>query len=304
LWPQKNGCTDQWIAFLHTLGLEPLAMLPFTVTADFIGDQWTFFRPPASELRSLYGIDVQELAVWRPLVEHAREHLRAGKLLNVEADAYWLPDTAGTHYRLHHEKTTVLMADLDLARERLGYFHASGYHALSGEDFRRVFRSQAGDDPAWMPPFAEVVRIDRLLRHAEPDLAELSFDLLRRHFPWRPRSNPFSRFAARLAQDLPALRAQGPDHYRQWAFASVRQAGAAFELLAANLRWLASNGYLELAEPAAQFDAIGTANKTLMQKGAHAIASGRPLAADALLQAMAADWECGMGELATLLVDD
>jgi len=57
--------------------LEPRAILPFTVAIDFEGDQWTFFKPPHDELRELYGLDVQEMNVWRPLLEHALEHLGA-----------------------------------------------------------------------------------------------------------------------------------------------------------------------------------------------------------------------------------
>lgn len=300
-WPEKNCYADLWIGFLHTLGLEPLAMLPFTLAVDFEGDQWTFFKPPAQELRGLYGVDVQELTVWRPLLEHAREHLGAGKLISTEADAHWLPDTAGTDYRRSHTKTTILMAELDLRGERLGYFHNAGYYELSGEDFRQLFRLDAPADPAFMPLFAEVVRIDRLVRRTPSELSDLSFELLRRHFPWRPRSNPFSRFAARLAQDLPAMREHGLPYYHQWAFASVRQAGAAFELLAANLRWLATQGYPELAAAAERFEAVASANKTLILKGARAVGSGKPLAADELLQGMAADWERGMALLGPLL---
>lgn len=302
-WPEKNCYADLWIGFLHTLGLEPLAMLSFTVAADFEGDQWTFFKPPLTELRSLFGVDVQELTVWRPLIEHAKEHLGAGKLISTESDAFWLPDTAGTDYRRSHTKTTILMAELDLARERLGYFHNAGYYELEGEDFRQLFRLDAPQDPGFMPLFAEVVRIDRLVRRPSSELADQAFELLRQHFVWRPRSNPFSRFAARLALDLPGMRAQGLEHYHQWAFASVRQAGAAFELLGAHLRWLASQGYPELADPAERFEDIGSANKTLILKGARAVASGRPLAADELLQGMAGDWERGMGMLGRLLME-
>ncbi|TFY97655.1 DUF1839 family protein [Ramlibacter humi] len=300
-WPEKNCYADLWIGFLHTLGLEPLALMPFTVAVDFEGDQWTFFKPSSDELRSLYGIDVQELTVWRPLLEHAKEHLAAGKLIATESDAFWLPDTAGTDYRRSHTKTTILMAELDVQAERLGYFHNAGYFELQGEDFRQLFRLDAPPDPAFMPFFAEVVRIDRLVRHNASELSDLSFELLRRHFPWRPRSNPFSRFAARIAQDLPGMREQGLAHYHQWAFASVRQAGAAFELLGANLRWLATQGYPELSEPAECFDAIGQANKTLILKGARSVNSGKPLNADEMLQAMGADWEKGMGLLAPLV---
>jgi hypothetical protein len=300
-WPEKNCYADLWIGFLHTLGLEPLALMPFTVAIDFEGDQWTFFKPSADELRSLYGVDVQELTVWRPLLEHAQEHLSAGKLIATESDAFWLPDTAGTDYRRTHTKTTVLMADLDVARERLGYFHNAGYYELQGEDFRQMFRVGLPADPAFMPLFAEVVRIDRIVRRNASELSDLSFELLRRHFPWRPRTNPFSRFAARLEKDLPSMREMGLAHYHQWAFASVRQAGAAFELLGANLRWLATQGYPEVLEPAERFEAIAQANKTLILKGARSVNNGKPLNADDLLQGMAADWERGMALLAPLV---
>lgn len=303
-WPEKNCYADLWIAFLHTLGLEPLALLPFTVAVDFEGDQWTFFKPSLDELRSLYGVDVQELTVWRPLLEHAQEHLAAGKLISTESDAYWLPDTAGTDYRRSHTKTTILMAELDAEGERLGYFHNAGYYELSGEDFRQLFRLGVPADPAFMPFYAEVVRIDRIVRRNASDLSDLSFDLLRRHFSWRPRTNPFSRFAARLAQDLPAMQQNGLAHYHQWAFASVRQAGAAFELLGANLRWMATQGYPELGEAAGRFEAIGQSNKTLILKGARAVNAGRALNADDLLQGMASDWEAGMAALGPLLVEN
>jgi hypothetical protein len=278
-------------------------MLSFTVAVDFEGDQWTFFKPPSGELRGLYGVDVQELTIWRPLVEHAKEHLSAGKLIATESDAFWLPDTAGTDYRRSHTKTTILMAELDLERQRLGYFHNAGYYELEGEDFRQLFRLDAPADPTYMPFFAEVVRIDRLVRRTPNDLSDLAFELLRRHFAWRPRSNPFSRFAARMAQDLPAMREKGLPHYHQWAFASTRQAGAAFELLGAHLRWMATQGYPELGEPAERFEAIGLANKTLILKGARCVNSGKPLGADDLLQGMAADWESGMAMLQPLLAD-
>ena len=302
-WPRRNCHADLWIGFLHTLGLEPLAMLPSTVAVDFEGDQWTAFRPLVSELRSLYGVDVRSLTVWRPLIEHAREHLGAGRLISTEADAFWLPDTAGADYHRAHARTTLLMADLDLARERLGYFHGAGYYELSGEDFRGLFRLDAAPDASVMPPSAQLVRIDRLVRRPASDLADLSFELLEQHFGWRPRSNPFSRFAARLAQDLPAIRAQGSAHYQQWAFASVRQAGAAFELLAAHLRWLAQQGYPELAEAAERFEAVGMANKTLLLKGARAVDSGRPRAAADRRQGLAAGRARGVAVLANRLAD-
>lgn len=296
-WPEKNCYADLWIELLHTLGCEPRAMLPFTLAVDFEGDQWTFFKPSLSDLRELYGIDVQELTVWRPLIEHAAEYLGAGKLISSEADAFWLPDTAGTDYRSKHTKTTILLAMLDADDRRLGYFHNAGYFELSGEDFDQVFRIHAAPDPAFMPLFAELVRVDRLVKRPEKELAAMSFALLRRYAAWRPATNPFARFAARLESDLPGLRAGGLTHYHAWAFASVRQAGAAFELAAAQLRWLAGLGHPELGAAAESFDAISQANKALILKGARAVHTGRALDAHALVNSMAQAWDQGMEQV-------
>ncbi|MBL0419343.1 DUF1839 family protein [Ramlibacter sp. AW1] len=300
-WPEKNCYADLWVGFVHALGLDPQAMLGFTASMDFEGDQWTFFKPPSSDLRRLYGIDVQELTVYKPLLAHAQEHLGAGRLVSTEADAWWLPDTAGTDYRGQHTKTTILLADLDVSAQRLGYFHNAGYFELQGEDFRGLFRLDAPADPAFMPLFAETVRIDRLERASPAELSSIAWDLLREHVAWRPRSNPFTRFAERLGHELPQLQQAGLAHYHLWAFATVRQAGAAFELLAAHLRWQAGQGRAGLDEAADGFDAIAQAGKALILKGARAVSTGRALAADDLLQGMADHWEQGMGRLQAAL---
>jgi hypothetical protein len=296
-WAEKNCYADLWIELVHTLGLEPLAMLGFTLAVDFEGDQWTFFKPSLSDLRDLYGIDVQEMTVWRPLIEHALEHLAAGKLISTEADAYWLPDTAGTDYRSKHTKTTILIAELDAQAQRLGYFHNAGYFELSGEDYARLFRQGAPEDPAFMPLFAELVRIDRVVRRDPAQLAAMALCSLRRHVEWRPRSNPFARFAARFAQDLPQMQARGLAHYHAWAFASIRQAGAAFELAAAHLRWLAGLGHPQLAAAAEPFTAISQGNKALILKGARAVHTGKLFDVQAAAASMAQSWDDGMALL-------
>ena len=73
-WPEKNCYADLWIELLHALKLEPLAMLGHAIAVDFEGDQWTFFKPPLGDLLALYGVDVQELTIWRPFIDHLREH--------------------------------------------------------------------------------------------------------------------------------------------------------------------------------------------------------------------------------------
>ena len=294
VWVEKNCYVDIWIEVLQALGLEARAVLPFVVTLDFEGDQWTFFKPPHDELRDLYGLDVTELNVWRPLIEHAKEHLAAGRLISTEADAFWLPDTSGTDYRRTHTKTTIVLNDLDVENRRLGYFHNAGYYSLEGEDFARTFRLDQPADPAFMPLFAELVRTDRLVKKPDAELARASLSLWRRHLARVPADNPVIRFGERFARELPDIQAAGLAHYHAWAFATTRQLGAAFELAALNLRWLASLGVDGLETPTAAFTTIATSCKTFILKGARAANSRKPFDGAPLFQELADAWSTGM----------
>lgn len=141
IWPEKNCYIDIWIEVLNALRLEARGILPFVLALDFEGDQWTFFKPPHGELYELYGLDVQELTVWKPLLEHVVEHLPAGRVVSTEADSFWLPDTAGTDYRRNHVKTSIAINAIDVEAQTLDYFHSAGYHRLAGEDFRALFKT-------------------------------------------------------------------------------------------------------------------------------------------------------------------
>lgn len=297
IWLEKNCYVDVWIEALHSLQLEPLAIAPFVLAMDFEGDQWTFFKPPHDELRSLYGVDVQELNVWRPLIEHAAEHLSAGKMISTEADAYWMPDTAGTDYRRQHTKSTIVLAEIDLDAGTASYFHNAGYYRLEGEDYRKTFRLDAEPDAGFLPLFAETVRFDRIVHRPADELATMSFDLLRKHLARRPLGNPVERFARRFAADIPVLQERGIGYYHSWAFGTIRQLGAAFEFAALHLRWLGGLGYLNLQDAVEAFELIASTNKTLILKAARATASRKPFDASATFADMAAAWETGMQAL-------
>src|SRR5882757_5983957 len=111
-WAETNCYVDIWIELLHAWGFEPLAALPFTAATDFEGDQWTFFKFPHADLYELYGLDVQELAVWRPLSTHIEEQVGLDRPVLVELDSFYLPDTAGTAYRRAHVKSTVAAMEI------------------------------------------------------------------------------------------------------------------------------------------------------------------------------------------------
>ena len=294
-WAEKNCYADLWIALLHTLQLEPLAMLPFTLAVDFEEDQWTFFKPPLQDLR--------ELTVWRPMIEHAMLQLRRGRLISWEADAFWLPDTAATDYHAKHTKTTIVLASLDVEAEQLGYFHNAGYYELSGTDFRSLFRLDAPPDPTFMPLYAELLRIDRIVSLPQDELVARAWALLRRYHAMRPSSNPVERFARQVDAGFHELQAAGLARYHDWAFANVRQAGASYELAAAHLRWQAGFGHPELEDAAASFDAIAQGMKAMILKGARAVVSGRALDTGALHRELAPAWDNAMDVVESALVE-
>jgi hypothetical protein len=301
MWPEKNCYVDIWIEVLHALQLETRAMLPFVLAADFEGDQWTFFKPAHEDLFDLYGVEVQELNVWKPLLEHAVTHLSAGKLISTEADAFWLPDVAGTDYRRNHVKTTIVLNSLDVEDQTLDYFHNSAYHRLGGEDFTQLFRVGAAPDNTFMPLFAEFIRIDRVHRSEPKQLAAKSVHLLRRYVKRRPAHNPVTRLGRHFEEYLPALQGRGLDYYHLWAFGSVRQLGASCELAAENLQWLHELGALHAPEVTESFRLISSTCKTLIMKGARAVTTKRPTDLRPLFDTMTDAWDIGMRSLEKIL---
>src|SRR5712671_4051672 len=87
-WGESNCYIDLWIEMLHTAGHEPLAALPFTIAIDIEADQWTFLKFPANDLHHLYGVEIVELNVWRPLVTHLDRLLTLGRAAIAEVDAF------------------------------------------------------------------------------------------------------------------------------------------------------------------------------------------------------------------------
>jgi len=294
VWLEKNCYIDLWIEVLASQGLDPHALWPCTVALAFEGDQWTFFKPPHDELRALYGVDVQELTVWRPLAEHVVEHLHAGRPLSVEADAFWLPDTAGTDYRQQHSKTTIVLNEVDLDARRVAYFHNAGYFEALGDDAAHLLGLEA---PPALPLYAEFIRTSRRVARSTEELQMLALHHLGQHLSFRPETNPVRGFATRLADDLPLLRGYGLGYYHQWAFGTVRQLGAAFELAARGLAWQGAPATSPLQDAERAFDRLARDAKTLILKLARTVSSGKPADLAPLLDGMAQAWDDGMTAL-------
>jgi Domain of unknown function (DUF1839) len=250
-YPETNCYTDVVIELLHACGYEPLAALGHLVRIDFEGDQWTFFKPPPEDLESLFGVDIHEMQPYRPLPQQIAEQIEAGRTLIVEVDAWYLPDTASTSYRTEHVKTSVAADAIDAQGQTFRYFHNTALHELSGDDYRGTFR--IGEFSAdVLPPYTELVRFDAGARLDGEDLRGAARELLAGHLARRPSENPFERFGESLTVQLPELLAGGLDEYHAYAFATVRMAGAAFELLGSHAEWLLESGAAPSSAPIAE----------------------------------------------------
>jgi hypothetical protein len=284
-WVETNCYVDLWIELLHTLGLDARAGAAFTLAIDFEEDQFGFFKFPAEDLRELWGIEVAEINPWLPLEQHIETHLSRGRLLTIEVDAWYLPDTAGVSYRSDHTKTTIAVQMLDRERQRLGYFHNAGYFELEGDDYTGALRLTA--EPVSLTPYVEVIKLDRLVRRNHEETWRIATRQVAAHLGRRPEVDPICAFRNRFATDLGWIKEGGGRQFHPYAFATLRQLGSAAELAASLCEWL------RRAEGASHFQQVAATAKTMQFKLARA-ASGRTVDFDQLFDALEAEWTQAM----------
>ncbi len=294
-WTETNCYVDVWIEVLHALGLDPLAGTAFTLSADFEGDQWRFFKFPPEDLRSIYGIEVLELNVWRPLVDHVVEQLGMGRLCTVEVDSFYLPDTYGVAYRQDHVKTTIVPHLVDPGRQVLRYFHNAGYFELGGDDFDGVLSTGAHSAGVALSPYVEVVRLDRLRRLDTGQLARVTA-LAAEHLGRRPPDNPVSRLASRLADDLGWLAEQELETFHRYSFGTCRQCGATAELAASFVDWLQRNDRSDLEPAVAALRRVSSGAKAL-QFALARVVRGRSIDLAAVIGPMEENWSLAIDHL-------
>ncbi len=287
IWPETNCSVDLWIEVIAALGLEPAAAMGFTVTMDFEGDQFSFFKIPPEDMESLYGLRLGELAIFDAPERHAAEQVGRGRLVLMEVDGFHLPDTRGVSYRTEHGKTTVGINRIDLDAGRMEYFHNGGYHALAGEDFAGVFQLESRTAERPFLPYTEFVKIGRA---PGGDVRAKAEALFARHWARRPADNPVRAFQGRFAAQAVALY-ERPAFFHKYAFNTLRQLGANFELMAAGLDFL---GATDAAVPAL---AIAEGAKTVQFQLARAVARQRAEALPAMLAGAADAWDLTMERL-------
>ncbi|VAW92797.1 FIG00999102: hypothetical protein [hydrothermal vent metagenome] len=295
-WAETNCYVDIWIELLHSLGHEPIAAMPYTLAIDFEGDQWTFFKFPLADIYDLYGIDVQELAIWQPLTKHIEEQVGLGRPVLVELDSFFLPDTAGMAYKLAHVKSTVAVTEIDLEKNHLGYFHGQGYYHLPAEDFLDVFRLRDKPDPAVLSPYVEIAKLKRLGKLPTAKTLEISLKLLQKQLTLLPTKNPFHAFKTKFESDVKWLSNENLETFHQYSFATLRQFGACYELAANYLSWLSSQGESGLKETIKQTKSISETAKVYQFQLARVITRGKTLDLSPI-DAMANSWGIAMQNL-------
>ncbi|MEO8052805.1 MAG: DUF1839 family protein [Acidobacteriota bacterium] len=293
---ETNCYVDIWIELLHAQGIDPASAMAFACAVDFEGDQWTFFKPPPEEMTRLYGIDVHEMQLYRPVVDHVIEQLSAGRTLIFEADSFYMPDRGATSYRSAHVKSSIAIEAIDAPSERLRYFHGPGYYELSGDDYRGIFRLGRVFPEDVLPPYVEMVRFDAGPRLEGEELRRAACEMLGRQLDLRPKRNPWLAFGKRLSLDLPELLAGTDSGYHAYAFATVRQCGAAFETAGSFIDWLALSSPDARAAAAALSRQVSGAKALLFR-----LARRRPFDPAPAIQQLAEDWEaamCALNDLA------
>ncbi|MCX2724242.1 DUF1839 family protein [Roseibium salinum] len=269
-WPETNCYLDVWIEVLPSLGLPPEACLAYSVTQDFEGDQFTFFKVPLEDLEALYGLKVTELAIYDRVETHIRHQIDRGRLSLVEVDSYFLPDTHGIGYHEAHGKTTIAVNRMDFENRTMEYFHGLGLHRLEGDDFDGIFQRGVHEKPIAFLPYTEFVKFPDVKPSPEHILA-VSEDLLRRHLKRRPAENPVAAFARVFPAQVEKVSERDFSFFHLYAFNTLRQLGANFELFSTYLEWLAGQGRDELTPAIAEAKTISSTCKTVQFKLARAV---------------------------------
>jgi len=286
VWTETNCSVDLWIEVLHSAGLDPRPASAFVLATDFQVDQWSFLKHPLEDLRMLYGIDVEELNVWRPLLDHVESQLKEGRLLTVEADAWYLPDTRGTSYRRIHTKSTIVPNRVDRQNRSVEYFHGTGYWKLDSADFVGIFPDSTLPSVS-LPPYVELVNLDRL--HTPADHVGAAFGLARDHFADRPSPCPVLPWRERVLADLSWLERQTREVFHLYAFAMIRPCGGAAELGADLLSWFDEHGCPAPESARANLERVAQLTKTLQFQLARRV-SGRSVDILPLLDDVVSAW--------------
>ena len=279
-WPETNCELDLWIELAAARGLAPEAMLGFTVGQDFLADQFELLVPPREEIERFYGATVRMLALYARFEDQFVAQIRDGGVVLLETDSFYLPDAQGVSYRSRHVKSSIAIRSIDPAARELDYFHNLGLWRLGGDDYDMVvFRPPHLQVDEIIPPYAELIRFDAPPLEGAA-LKQAAAERLRWRLSRAPRRDPVMAFAATLEKRTTALADGGEFAFHDWAFHTLRQLGANYELLGSHLAWLDSAAF---AAAMAECARVSQETKALQFQLARAVARRKASSSEPLL---------------------
>ncbi|MBV8086642.1 MAG: DUF1839 family protein [Chloroflexi bacterium] len=296
-WPEQNCYFDLWIELLHSLGCDPVPCFYPGLTTTYVSDQWQFIKPDPSALLALYGVRLYEINVWEPVATHVARHVADGNPVLLEVDAYDLPDVAGLSYQIKHSKTTIGIVGIDSAAEELWYLHNRGLYSLAGVDYRAALQLDQADR---LPFFIEAASLKSLVRRDAGELRAISLRLLGSSLEQLGAYNPFPAFRAHLGVVLPRI-AAGEIEVHGYAFASLRQLGAACSLGAEYLAWC---GLPRVEQAVEELGHVSQLAQAFILRLARAAARGRVVDVDEPLGAMEVCWMRAMSDVRERLASE
>ncbi|MFK0385836.1 DUF1839 family protein [Agrobacterium sp. NPDC090273] len=299
MWPETNCYVDLWIEVLASRGLPPEAMLGFTLAQDFEGDQFTFFKVPLEDLETLYDIRATELAIFDQVENHVEAQLQRGRICLIEMDSFYMPDTHGVGYQKEHGKTTIAINRLDRDKRELDYFHNAGFFHLAGDDFDGLFQHHLQEtDPPFLP-YTEFAKFPES-NNSETHIRKTAARLLKLHFSRRPSANPVGAFSAVFPAQVEKVADRPFGFFHKYAFNTLRQLGANFELAASHLEWLDRDGFQEASQHALRISEVA---KTVQFQLARAVTRRKFDALATVLDPAADAWDALMQALDKKLSD-
>jgi hypothetical protein len=171
----------------------------------------------------------------------------------------------------------------------MDYFHNDSFFTVEGADYAGVFQHHLEPGLRWIP-YTEFAKFPAEPVSGEHQRAEAR-RLLGHHLARRPLINPLARFAEVFGSQVAQVADRGMDFFHLYAFNTVRQFGANFELLSSHLEWLDA---AEFAAESAAAKQICDNAKTTQFMLARAVARRRFDALTTALEPSVAAWDAVM----------
>jgi hypothetical protein len=182
----------------------------------------------------LFNVQLLELSIFDDLEQHIVEQVKRGRIVLVEQDGFYLPDTKGITYRTSHKKTTIGIDSINPDTGSLSYFHNDIYDTLDGEDYQRAMYKV---DPPLLFPYTEFIK-----RHLpvvnEPVMRHIALTLLEKHVCRLPVQSPVVAFRRAFEGHVSKL---NPTTFHEFAFNHFRMFGSNFEYLASFINWISGD---------------------------------------------------------------